>query len=266
MVRIYKDYQDEPEDIFRPLPADLSCQLYHLELKDFTDDIAFYRKFLPKNSTILEMGCGTGRVSRALADSNHPVTGIDISLPMLQIARQTPVLCCQYVCMDMTDPAFSNNFDTILIPYNTLNLLSQPSQLKNCFQSCHSLLHEGGQLIAQIFIPTEKRISQPEKSFQFQLFDRPEGGKIVKEIIQQYHAATQTMQIEERFRIRPMQEGENNEDYHSLYTTLAWNIDQWLDFFTESCFSPVHIYGDYSFSSFSSAKSTCFLIVLEKIS
>jgi len=266
MITIYKDYQDEPEDIFRPLPADLSCQLYHLEMKDFTEDIAFYQKLLPKNCNILEMGCGTGRVSRVLADSNHTVTGIDISLPMLRIARQNSLSHCQYVCMDMTTPAFSSGFDTILIPYNTLNLLSQPYQLKKCFKSCHSMLHKGGQLIVQIFIPTEKRLSQPKKTFQFQLFDRPEGGKIVKEIVQDYNAKTQTMQVEERFRIRPMQKGENNEDYHSLYTILAWNSKQWLEFFTESFFSPVHIYGDYSFSSFNSTKSTCLLVVLKKVS
>ena len=266
MVTIYKDYQDEPEDIFKPLPADLSCQLYHLEMKDFTEDIAFYQKLLPKNCNILEMGCGTGRVSRALADSNHTVTGIDISLPMLQIARQNSLSHCQYVCMDMTTPAFSSSFDTILIPYNTLNLLSQPSMLKKCFQNCHSILHKGGQLIVQIFIPTEKKLSQPQKTFQFQLFDRPEGGKIVKEIVQSYNAETQTIQVEERFRIRPMQKGENNEDYHSLYTILAWNMKQWLEFFTEACFTPMHIYGDYSFSSFNSTKSTCLLVVLEKVS
>ncbi len=43
MVTIYQDYSDEPKDIFLPLPEELACQFYALEMDNFTADIDFYR-------------------------------------------------------------------------------------------------------------------------------------------------------------------------------------------------------------------------------
>ena len=43
---------------------------------------------LPKNTTIVDVPCGTGRLAEVLLDSGYSVTGIDISAPMLEIARQ----------------------------------------------------------------------------------------------------------------------------------------------------------------------------------
>jgi len=62
--------------------------LYDLELGDFSADLPFYRKHLPEQPcAILELGCGTGRVSRALAEDGHQLTGIDLSFPMLAVLK-----------------------------------------------------------------------------------------------------------------------------------------------------------------------------------
>lgn len=41
-----------------------------------------------KEKTILDYGCGTGKVSRLFRDEGSRVIGVDISLPMLNIAKQ----------------------------------------------------------------------------------------------------------------------------------------------------------------------------------
>ena len=44
------------------------------------DDLTFYESFLQsKKSKILEIGCGTGRVSIWLASRGYSVTGLDLS-------------------------------------------------------------------------------------------------------------------------------------------------------------------------------------------
>ena len=88
MVTIYRDYQDEPDDVFLNLPEDLAASFYALEMENFSEDCVFFDKVLPEHGSVLEMGCGTGRVARRLARKNRPITGIDISLPILRLATQ----------------------------------------------------------------------------------------------------------------------------------------------------------------------------------
>jgi hypothetical protein len=78
------------------------------------------------------------------------------------------------------------------------------------------------------------------------MFDRPGGGKIIKEIVKHYDRLSQSVRIEERFRVRPMQDGPAKEDWHSIYTVAGFSANQWLDFFRKTGFTPTAIYGDYS--------------------
>lgn len=268
MVTIYEDYADEPEDIFLPLPETLACELYALEMDSFADDINFFEPLLPRRGTFLEMGCGTGRIARRLAGKKKTdrfVIGMDISMPMLQLARQRRHPhegSVRYLCMDMVKPAFATLFDVILIPYNTLNLLLTADKITACLNGCRELLLPGGTLLVQLFIPTDDFIER-KKTFQFQMFDRPEGGKIIKEIIKQYDPQSQSVRIEERFRVRPMQAGLAKEDWHSIYTVAGLSADQWLYFFQKTGFTPTAMYGDYYGSRYEKhAHSSTFIATL----
>jgi 2-polyprenyl-3-methyl-5-hydroxy-6-metoxy-1,4-benzoquinol methylase len=55
---------------------------------------------------VLEVGCGTGAFSRALAARGHRVTAIDVSPEMVGVARRrtSPVLDVTYECADVLDP------------------------------------------------------------------------------------------------------------------------------------------------------------------
>ena len=68
---------------------DLFATLYDLEHQDVTDDIVMYRNFAERcDGPVLELGCGSGRVSVALAKAGFQVTGIDESAAMLALARE----------------------------------------------------------------------------------------------------------------------------------------------------------------------------------
>lgn len=268
MITIYEDYADEPEDTFLPLPKELACEFYALEMDSYAADINFFETLLPRRGTFLEMGCGTGRITRRLAgakETDRTVIGMDISMPMLQRARQRRhpgENSVRYLCMDMVKPAFAILFDVILIPYNTLNLLGTANKITACLNGCRSFLQPGGTLLVQLFIPTEDFIGR-RKTFQFQMFDRPGGGKIIKEIVKQYDPQSQSVRIEERFRVRPMQAGPAREDWHSIYTVAGFSADQWLDFFRKTGFTPTAIYGDYSGGRYEkNTSSSTFIVTL----
>lgn len=264
MTTIYRDYQDEPGDVFLPLPEELAAGFYALEMENFSKDCVFFEKVLPQHGAILEMGCGTGRVARHLGRENRPMTGIDISLPMLRLAAKYLHPHCFFLCMDMLTPAFRKPFDAILIPYNTLNLLTTRERILRCLLACKANLRSEGSIIVQLFIPTKDFLDNDCTTFQFQMFDRPGGGRIIKEILKKYLPESETVQLEERYRIRPMQKGLVNEDFQAITSIAAFTLPHWLTIFAEANFTPKHIWGTYACAPYDAAASSCCLLVLKQ--
>ncbi len=67
-----------------------AAHLYDLEPGDiFKDDIAFYKeKAKESGGPILELGCGTGRVTIPLLEEGNEVWGLDLSADMLSQLRK----------------------------------------------------------------------------------------------------------------------------------------------------------------------------------
>jgi len=71
--------------------------------------------------SVLDAGCGTGRVAMELARRGHHVVGVDLDPAMLSVARQkAPQL--EWVQADLADPAlrFATTFDVVVLAGNVL--------------------------------------------------------------------------------------------------------------------------------------------------
>jgi SAM-dependent methyltransferase len=67
---------------------DYIAPFYDIEHANFQDDVDFYRQWARAcGSPVLDIGCGTGRLTIPLAADGHSVTGIDSSAAMLDRAR-----------------------------------------------------------------------------------------------------------------------------------------------------------------------------------
>ena len=57
-------------------------------LNTFLDDLKFYKKWLPKDkeAKILELCCGTGRLTIPIAKEGYNITGVDYTASMLNQA------------------------------------------------------------------------------------------------------------------------------------------------------------------------------------
>jgi len=263
MVKIYADYGDEPEDEFIPIPDHLACTYYDLEMDNYVEDALFFNSLLPNDATILELGCGSGRVGRHLVKRSRSVTGVDISLPMLLKAQERKLCKMHFLAMDMTALAFNHPFNSIIVPYNTLNLLITKERILRCLVGCKRHLQPGGLLIAQIFIPTKKFLSEKKKSFQFQIFDMQANGRIIKEILKKYDPDSKTISVEERFRVRPTGPHATLADYNSNYTVAAFEIVNWLQLFATAGLTIRHCYEDFQKTPTSSTDSSCLIVVCE---
>jgi SAM-dependent methyltransferase len=241
--------------------------LYDLELGDFCEDLPFYRRHLPaRPCAVLELGCGTGRVSRALAADGHRLTGIDLSLPMLAAAPDLAATAPtpHYACMDMTALAFRTTFDAIIAPYNTLNLLTEPAGLHACLSQIHHLLAEDGIFLLQLYIPDPDLQSlKGKKRFQFQIFDCPDGSKVIKEILKSTLPQSHLIEITERYHLR-FRKDLPNEDWEYTYRILGYGFEQWQKIFARQGFYLEAAYGDYALAPFVPEEHTTLLLVLKK--
>jgi SAM-dependent methyltransferase len=145
---------------------DWYCRYYD-ELFPYDEDLNFYQSRLDAGSAVLEIGAGSGRVSRPLALSGHKVLALDSSEAMT--ARGRNALggdAVRWVVADVF--SFAGNqaqgkFDAVVMALNTINEFS-PDQRASLFPEIAGLLRPGGQLLLQTFIPNEHYFSSMNPS------------------------------------------------------------------------------------------------------
>jgi SAM-dependent methyltransferase len=116
-------------------------------------DIAFWQRIAATaNGRVLELGCGTGRVSIPLARRGVDLVGVDRSQPMLDRAvartRRAPSReprAAAFVRADIRDLPFRRGrFAMVLAPYGVLQSLTRERDLTAALSSVARVLRNGG--------------------------------------------------------------------------------------------------------------------------
>ena len=124
------------------------------------DDIAFYTACLPSaDASVLEFGCGTGRVLLPLAGACGYIHGIDRSPTMLALCLQKlqtagiPPTKARTELGDITQCALGRRFDLIIAPYRVFQLLETEAQVAGLFRCVRAHLAPEGTCILNVFHP-----------------------------------------------------------------------------------------------------------------
>ena len=103
---------------------------------------------------ILDLACGTGTVSRLLAQRGYEVTGVDLSEGMLQIARRKAEderLPLAFHAQDAAELDLGQQrFDAVVCLFDSLNYLTEPARLQAAFGRVFGHLHPGGTFIFDV--------------------------------------------------------------------------------------------------------------------
>jgi SAM-dependent methyltransferase len=107
----------------------------------------------------LEFAIGTGRVAVPLSERGIPVTGIEISPPMVaQLRRKADEATIPVVLGDMTTAVAPGNYTLVYLVFNGIsNLLTQAEQV-TCFRNAARHLTPGGRFVIELWVPELRKM------------------------------------------------------------------------------------------------------------
>jgi SAM-dependent methyltransferase len=102
---------------------------------------------------VLELGCGSGRLTIPIAQNGMEIIGADLSKSMLETARakaRRAGVEIQFLEADMRSFDLPGKFSAILIPGNSLLHLFTAEDLTQCFRNVRRRLAPNGRLVFDI--------------------------------------------------------------------------------------------------------------------
>jgi len=135
---------------------ELYAQLYDVAVSDWPGEIDFYRDLLQTVNSdqvnMLEIACGTGRVSLQLISEDVEITGLDLSPELLNIARKKSVDVQNgyWVLGDMREFDLSQKFDLVIIPGHSFQFMLTPTDQVQCLNCIKQYLNLDGLLVIHL--------------------------------------------------------------------------------------------------------------------
>ena len=107
----------------------------------------------------LEFAIGTGRVAIPLRERGVPVTGIELSRPMIdQLRTKASDATIPVVIGDMATATAPGDYTLVYLVYNTIsNLLTQAEQV-GCFRNAARHLVAGGRFVIELEVPLLRKL------------------------------------------------------------------------------------------------------------
>ncbi len=192
-------------------------------LNTFLSDLQFYKKWLPKNkdAKILELCCGTGRLTLPIAKDGYNICGVDYTPSMLRQAKRKAAeagLEINFIEADIRTLNIQEKFDLIFIPFNSIHHLYKNEDLFETLEGIKKHLKQEGLFLLDCFNPNIQYIVESEKEEKvIAEYTTSDGREVLIKQTMHYENATQINRIEWHYYI--------NGEFHSIQ-----NLDMRLFF------------------------------------
>lgn len=145
---------------------------------------------------VLELACGTGRLTIPIAQSGVEIVGLDQSASMLAYARtkaEAAGVSISWVEADCRRFALGRKFALIFMAFNSMQHLHDPASLAALFGNVRSHLAPEGRFIFEVFNPSLAILNRvPSQRYVERQYEDPDGrGTITLEQTAVYDDAAQ---------------------------------------------------------------------------
>lgn len=110
--------------------------------------LAYIRRILVQENIndglLLDLGCGTGKMTRLLAEAGYDMIGVDNSYDMLGIAMEQGPAEILYLCQDMRAFELYGTVRAVVSVCDCLNYILDPEELTKVFQLVNNYLDPKG--------------------------------------------------------------------------------------------------------------------------
>lgn len=177
-------------------------------------DVPPYRKKRGKvGHPVLELACGTGRLTIPIAQSGVEIVGLDIAPSMLAHARTKAEAACvnvEFVEGDCREFDLGRKFALIFMAFNSMQHLHDYESLAALFRNVREHMAEGGRFVFDVFNPKIAILSRAagERRLEREYQDPDGKGTMAFENSMVYDDATQVSHIQCYF----VRRGSNGEE------------------------------------------------------
>ena len=213
-------------------------------------DLPFYLAEAKKaRGPVLELACGTGRLTIPLAKAGIAVTGLDVAGPMLAQARLKAAKAgvgINFIRADARKLRLKNRFKLIFIAFNSMQHLHDRASLENLFSGVKKHLSAGGRFIFDVFNPDPRYlVRDTEELLPIGSYKDPRTGKdILVNERYSYDRAAQTSRITWHYKVARRAAGVRKLNMRCFYPQ---ELDALLHY---NGFKTLRKYGDFDRSPF----------------
>lgn len=142
-------------DLLAPFYDSVNSDINYSAWADFIEKIIDREYLEGKPELILDLGSGTGRMTLELARRGYDMTGVDSSVEMLNIARNSSDSAeygnsVLWLCQDMREFELYGTVDVTVSCLDCINHLTDSKSVRKCFDLVHNYLIPGGLFIFDI--------------------------------------------------------------------------------------------------------------------
>ena len=208
-------------------------------------DLQFYKRWLPKNkdASILELCCGTGRLTLPIAKDGYNISGVDNTTSMLEQAKVKASkggLEVEFIQSDIRTLDLGKKYDLIFIPFNSIHHLYKTEDLFKSLTVVKRHLKEGGLFLLDCFNPNFQFIVEGQKrAKKIAEYITNDGREISIKQTMRFENTTQINRIEWHFHINGEFDSTQNLDMRLFFPQELNSYLEW------SSFNILHKFGNF---------------------
>ncbi len=250
-----------------PIDYDRVADVYDLYVTSDLDVGFYIEEATRAQGKVLELMCGTGRVSVPLLEAGADLTCVDASermLARLEERLHARKLDARVLRADVRYLDLCDEFDLALIPFHSFSELVSPGDRELALRSVHECLREGGRLICPLHNPAIRARSADGALRLNGSFPLAEGGLLV---VSGFETLDEGSGVVDRLQLYEFFDASNELCAKRALPMRFALIDRsgFAELADATGFVPVALYGDYGRGEYLEESSPFMVWILEKV-